>query len=372
MPKAGKALTLTLALAVLAVACTASAGAKPSARAAATEDSLTVEVPLPVVNFAIIFVAQSAGLFAKHGLNVKVMEATGASTLPQLVSGQADLAIFSTTQGLQLSSQGAPVSNIFNYSRDPGSFLIGGPGVTSIEQLKALGSKCHIVTATPGAQSSGYANQYVKMAALGLQQCSIDNTPSTAVTLAQLGSGQDQAAVSTYTTYALAKKAFGATILINANLPGYRKKYKLPDFNSGTIFGMKANLQAKRPAVVKFLRAINDATKLLVPKNLNMLTNYLQTYGSFSANSFETNRTSLQFTILSIGPGANLADKAQIKARPNAATSQPGWLSKSVWQTSLGQWAKWGVPNLDTTASYASYENAVDMSYLLEALKTKN
>jgi hypothetical protein len=261
------------------------------------------------------------------------------------------------------------VSNIYNYSRDPGSFVIGGPGITSLAQLKALGSKCRLVTSSPGAQSSGYANQYVKIPKLGLEQCSIDNTPSTPVTLAQLASGQDQAAVSTYSLYVLAKAAFGATILVNANLPTYRKQYGLPNFNSGTIFGLKSNLQAKRPVIVKFLRAINDATKLIVPKNLTMLTNYLQQFPSFGANSFTVNRNSLQFTIRFIGAGANLADPAQIKAHPNAITSQPGWLSKKVWQTSIEQYKKWGVPNLDLDASYASYENAVDMSYFTASLK---
>jgi hypothetical protein len=227
------------------------------------------------------------------------------------------------------------------------------------------------VTSLIGSQSYGYAVKYKAMAKLGLGQCTIEQTPNTSVELARFASGDVQAAVGPYSFFALARQSQPVNVLINANLPTYRKQYGLPNFVSGTVFGVRDNLAAKRSAVVKFLKAYDVATKMVVPKNLTMVTNYLQGFDSFKGNDFKTNRNSLQYTILSIGANSNLNPPSVVKKHPNSLLYDPGYITPAAWKTSLQQYGSWGVPNLDVNAPYASYAQAVDMSYLTQALKLK-
>jgi hypothetical protein len=52
----------------------------------------------------------------------------------------------------------------------------------------------------------------------------------------------------------LAIDAYRAKVVINPNLPGYRKRYQIPMYMTGSIYGLRSNLQSKRAAVVKFLQ----------------------------------------------------------------------------------------------------------------------
>jgi ABC-type nitrate/sulfonate/bicarbonate transport system substrate-binding protein len=332
--RAGVVTALVLAVAACA---TVSATASSSRKA---DDSLTVAISNPLVNFAQTFVAKSAGLFDKYGVNVTIKEGTGANTLNMLVSGEADVTTFATTAGMLLSQQGKQMSHIYSWSSDPGSFLIGAPGITTIDQAKALGDKCTILGGAAGSQGYGYAIIYRDFAPLGLSKCKVESTPSTPTLLARMAAGQATLASVSFSGAKLGVDAYGAKILINPNLPGYRKKYQVASYMTGSIYGAKDNLQSKRAAVVKYLEAMDDASKLLVPKNLTQLTKYLATYSSFSASDFNSLRTQLQNSIRYIGEGANVTPAADRKASPNKLTNQTGWISKKLWDDSLALAAK--------------------------------
>jgi ABC-type nitrate/sulfonate/bicarbonate transport system substrate-binding protein len=342
------------------------ATAAPQRKAA---DSLTIAIPNPFVNYAVPFVAKSAGIFDKYGLNVTLREATGANTLNMLVTGDADISLQSTTSPLLLSAQGKRAVSFYIYSRDPGSWLVGGPGISSLDQLKALGDKCKILGGSPGNQSLGYGYIYRDTKALGITGCAVESTPNANTLLARLAAGQASAASVPYTTAKLAMDAYGAKILINPNLNGYREKYKIARYPTGTWFGLADNLQAKRSAIVRFVKAIDEASKMTNVKNLNKVAGYLQPYSSFSASDLKSIRNQLQNTIRYIGDGASMQTIAQRKKDKNPVTSSSGYISKAVWSVALQQYAKWETPGLDVTAPYAQYNQAVDMSYLTAALK---
>jgi ABC-type nitrate/sulfonate/bicarbonate transport system substrate-binding protein len=363
--RGGVVTTLVLAVAAcVVVSATASSSRK-------ADDSLTIAISNPLVNFAQPFVAKSAGLFDKYGVNVTIKEGTGGNTLNMLVTGEADVTIFATTAGMLLSQQGKQMSHIYDFSSDPGSFLIGAPGINSVDQAKALGDKCTILGGAAGSQGYGYAVIYKEFAPLGLSKCNVESTPSSSTLIARMAGGQATLASVSYSGAKLAMDAYGAKILINPNLPGYRKKYQVASYMTGGYYGAKDNLQSKRPAVVKFLEAIDDAAKLMVPKNLAQLTTYLKAYSSFSAQDFNSLRTQLQNSIRYIGAGANVTPPAELKANPNALKNQTGWISKPLWDLSLKQYAKWQVPGLDLSSPVHQYSAEVDMSYLTEALKAK-
>jgi ABC-type nitrate/sulfonate/bicarbonate transport system substrate-binding protein len=330
-------------------------------------NTITVAVDAPLVNWASVFLAKGDGLFKKYGVNVNILESTGAETLPDIVSGQADITIFSVTSALVLASQGKPVSEIYNFSRDPGSDLIGAKGVTSIAQLQALGSKCVIGSQVTGSQGYGYAKVFIH-SHLGLQNCTISPASSTAVTIAQLESGQISAASATPTIYNDVKQAYPASLLVNANDPNFRKEFGVPNFLTGTFFGLQSDLNAKRKAVVKFLQAIDAATALLTPKNVDFVAKKLEPFASFSPVPLAVNELSLKQTINSIGQQTTLATPQQVKQHPKADTSQPGWITPTDWALAINQYGNWDIPGISLTATYASYPKAVDMSYLKAAL----
>lgn len=354
--------------AVVAMAAVLAAPSSASSHRGA-EDSLTVDIVAPNANFAPVFVAKSAGIFSKYGLNVNILENTGANTLNLLVSGQADITLYATPNPLLLAAQGQPTTVFMNGLRDSGAALIGNQSITTTAQLKALGDNCHITTTAPGSQAYGYAFEYTHIAKLGLQQCKIEAAPSNAVAVARLASGQVQAAVLPLAFAITFVNQVGAHILISPNVPGYRKSLGLPEFISSVYFGLTSTIEAKRPLIIRFIKAINDTNKLLVPKNLETLTKYLQPFDSFKSVDFKTLRTSLQFIISYMGPGANYASRTAIKKHPNALTSNPGYVPASAWNTSLQQIALWGLANFDPNAASNQYRARVDMSYLTQALK---
>ncbi len=363
------AVVVALALGAAASAATVANGAT-AAEGGAKLDNLTVAIALPNANFAPVFVAKAAGIFQKYGLDVTIKENTGASTLNMIASGQVDLTLFTTTNQLLLAEQGQPTSAIMNGLRDSGAALVGGPSITSIGQLRALGSGCRIGTTAPGTQAYGYTYEYTHtIAKLGLQQCSIEPVSSNSIAVARLVSGQVQAVVLPLPYVITFVNATGTHLLISPATRGYRKQYGLPEFISSVYWGLTSKLESERPQIVRFVKAMNETNKLFVPKNLTMLTKYLQPFDSFRAVDFKALRTALQFIILYQGPGANYARPAMVKAHPHALTTNPGYIPKSVWNASLQQYALWGIANFDAKASVNSYPERVDMSYLAAALK---
>jgi ABC-type nitrate/sulfonate/bicarbonate transport system substrate-binding protein len=363
-------------VAFLAVAVSMTIGAAGSSASTSTPartmlDPLTVNINSPNANFAPVFIAKAAGIFEKYGLDVKIIENTGASTLNVLVSGQSDLTLFAVPNVFLLASQGQSTTTIMAGLKDSASALIGGPGFNSIADLRALGSNCHISTSSPGTQTYGYAFKYTKLAKLGLQQCKLEPASSNAVIVARLSSGQAQAAVLSLAFAVTFVNSVGAHILISPNKTGFRKEYGLPSFLSSVYFGLTSTVKEKRPQMVRFLKAINETNKLLVPKNLTKLTQYLQQFDSFKAVEFKSLRTGLQYVISYMGVGANFASPAAVKAHPKWLSTNPGYISEKVWKVGLAQYATWGIANFNPSAPGNRYRERVDMSLLSQALGSK-
>jgi hypothetical protein len=358
-------------IAVIFAVALALAGTGSATRQTSKNDSLTIAISAPNTNFAPVFVAKAAGLFSKYGLDVNIMENTGASTLNLIVSGQADLTLFTPPNEILLALQGQPTTLIMNGLRDSGSALISNSSITSLSQIKGLGSSCSIATTAPGTQGYGYATQYTKIPSLGMSQCQVSGASSNAIAFARLTSNQSQLAVLPLSYAITVVNPVGAHILISPNVPSYRKTYDLPNFMSSGYWGLSSNINSKPDVMVRFIKAIIDANKLLVPANLTKLATYLQGFSSFNTLSIPTLRTSLQFIISYMGPGSSYASKADMKLYPNRLSTNPGYVPKSIWDESLKQWAKWGVANFDPTAPASQYGQRVNMLYLSKALGSR-
>jgi len=360
----GAGLLAALAL-IVATATAASAGS--STRSTRALDTLTVAEVTAVPNFVVLYVAQAEGLFRKHGLEVKILENAGANTLNLLVSGQADLTWYATSNALLLASQGKPTTVIMNGSRDTGAAILSAQNITSLAQLSDLGNDCTIGTLTIGTQTYGYAVQYLAKPKLKLEKCRLRQVGTAATLYALLQSRQVQAAVMPLSSAVIGAQTYGQHLLVSPNKTGYRKEYGFPDFMNSSWFGLTSTLESKHDEVVRFLKAIGEANKLVVPKNLTRLANDLAKFSVFQSTPFNTLRQSLAYVVNYLGQGITFASPAQVKAHPKAFSSNPGYIPKGVWNTSVQQYEKWGL-TIDPNASYAQYRQRVNMSYLAEAI----
>ena len=361
------AMALVVALAV-ALGGAAATSANDSSRSIRALDTLNVAEVTAVPNFVVLYVAQAEGIFQKYGLNVNILENAGANTLNLLVSGQADLTWYATSNALLLAAQGQPTTVIMNGSRDTGSAILGAPSITTLDQLSALGGNCTIGTLTVGTQTYGYAVQYVASSKLKLQQCTLRQVGTAATLYALLQSGQVQAAVMPLSSAVIGAQTFGEHLLVSPNKTGYRKEFGFPNFMNSSWFGLTSTVQAKQASIINFLKAINEANKLVVPKNLTRLATDLEKFSVFQSTPLATLRQSLTYVVNFLGNGITFAAADQIKAHPNALTSNPGYIPASVWQTSVQQYAKWGLTTFDPNASYSAYGQRVNMSYLAAAI----
>jgi ABC-type nitrate/sulfonate/bicarbonate transport system substrate-binding protein len=360
-----------------AVATALAAGSAPAATgsgagpAAPALDKLSVAIIAPNANFAPVFVAKSSGIFEKHNLDVDIVENAGANTLNFLVSGRADVTLFATPNSILLASRGQPTTVFMNALQDSGAALVGGPNFRSIASLGALGNRCSITTTQPGTQGYGYAYFYTHTDKLPLRNCNLEPAPSNAVAVARLASGQVSAAVLPLSFAITFVNEIGAHLLVSPNLPSYRRQFGLPTFSSSVYFGLTSVVQSKRPQIINFIKAINETNRMLVPRNLTRLTQLLKPFDSFKAVDDKELRTSLQFIISYMGPGANYASPAAIKRFPKRMTSNPGYIPQAVWNRSLRQYAQWGIPGFDAEAAASRYGARVNMSYLSAALGSK-
>jgi ABC-type nitrate/sulfonate/bicarbonate transport system substrate-binding protein len=330
--------------------------------------SLTVDIVSPNANFAPVFIAKSEGLFDKQNLNVKIMENTGSNTLPLLASGSADITLYAFPNPLIMAAQGKPTTVIANGLRDSGAALMGSKSIASLAALQARGKSCKIATTAPGSQAYGYAVEYTKAAKLKLSGCQIEPASSNDIAMARLSSGQvDAVSLPLPFVMTVIDKTHGH-MLISPNAPGYRQSLGLPNFVSAEYFGLTSTLQAKKPLIVRFLKAINATNALLTMKNLPKLTSDLQQYDSFKAVPAATLQTSLKFIIDYMGPGANYASPAAVQSNPGALSSSALYIPENVWNVSLQQIAKWGVADYSANAPTNAYKQRVDMSYLAAAL----
>jgi ABC-type nitrate/sulfonate/bicarbonate transport system substrate-binding protein len=360
-----------------AYAVALAAGSAPAASVSGTApnapalDKLSVAIIAPNANFAPVFIAKSSGIFEKHNLDVDIVENAGANTLNFLVSGRADVTLFATPNSILLASRGQPTTVFMNALQDSGAALVGGPAFKTIASLGALGDRCSITTTQPGTQGYGYAYFYTHTEKLPLRSCNLEPAPSNAVAVARLASGQVSAAVLPLPFAITFVNEIGANLLISPNVKTYRKQYGLPRFSSSVYFGLTSTIESKRPQIINFIKAINETNAMLVPKNLNRLTELLKPFDSFKAVETKTLRTSLQFIISYMGPGANYATPAAVKKYPKRMTSNPGYIPKRIWDLSLLEYAQWGIPGFEANGSAARYAARVNMSYLSTALGSR-
>jgi len=142
------------------------------------------------VAFLNVFLAQDAGLFKKHGLEVELIQMAGPLPVAALVAGEIDYLTGFTT-GLVAAAQGAPLKGIMVTLRKPPFYIISEPAIQKPEDLAGkrlgvdrIGSLQHLV-----------ARLFLKIKGVNPEKVVFTQTGSVSNTVTSLGQGAIAAAL---------------------------------------------------------------------------------------------------------------------------------------------------------------------------------
>lgn len=153
----------TCAVAVLAAitllaSCAGDGGSAGSPSGSAAQDGgpeggkVRIGIAAPAATLIIPNFALEEGLFAKEGLDdVEVTFIPGPQLVPAAAGGQVDIAIASAPAADLIAINGQKVKIAGSWILSPGQYLIAGPGITSVEDLK--GKKVGINGSKGGSSS---------------------------------------------------------------------------------------------------------------------------------------------------------------------------------------------------------------------------
>lgn len=142
------------------------------------------------VAFLNVFIAQDAGIFKKHGLDVELIQMAGPLPVAALVAGEIDYLTGFTT-GLVAASQGMPLKGILVTLRKPPFYIISEPSIQKPEDLAGkrlgvdrIGSLQHLV-----------ARLFLKIKGVNPEKVIFTQTGSVSNTVTSLGQGAVSAAL---------------------------------------------------------------------------------------------------------------------------------------------------------------------------------
>jgi NitT/TauT family transport system substrate-binding protein len=352
-----------LAAAALAAAgCSSAASSTGSTAAAGSTGSastscpngckLTVVTPNLDPSSAItIYLADDLGYFTKYGVNVSRINGVAAGSVPLLTSGKADLIDEGATAAFPVTAQGKQISAIYN---DIGGGALGGLAVAAKSKYTSVNSLSGQRVGTVGTDGSqyGFASLFsgdVKKAT-GTGFTIVSFTDNTTLINA-LESGEIAAASGSKAIFSSDLASGKLDMVTDTAVTSQRIALLGTSYTADTtISGEKSNLEAKHEAVVRFVEALVEANVYLHSHTLAQVATVLQKDSLF--------RTLPAGTIL-----------ADITAQQPFYTPDRGYISESLWNTTLGLFTRWNIAsigNVQNNPAY-NYSSFVDMSYLNEA-----
>jgi ABC-type nitrate/sulfonate/bicarbonate transport system substrate-binding protein len=335
-----------VALVAVSVGLAAPRGAG-STRTAKDLTPLTVVLGQYSSRYADLFVARYEGFFKKVGLDVNLQN-DGTQALTVLLSGRADVGLFGTPNVMTLRNRGQDIKTIYTttYGDDSGYVVGASSSYHTSADLGKAGATVALI-AIGGQQLgvtqalSGYLVSHGGKA-LNI----ISGTSTTGDMNPQVAAGTVDATITTPTQAApyiqAGKERWVTDLGPNSSIMNSIN----PNFIPGiSVIGFDATLTAKRDAVTRFIAGLRMAERWLSTHSIKTITAVLH-------NGIE---------------GFNLVDPSLIQYglqydKVIWAAKQEGYISNANWTKALPVWTSWKL-GWDGSSSFASYANAVDMSY---------
>jgi NitT/TauT family transport system substrate-binding protein len=348
----GLSFLASIGVAAVALACAApdsSQATHPPGQAELAHLSIVAIGPYP--DLAPLFVAERQGFFTKEGLDVSVNPNGGANTVNLIASGQADIADYTTSSPLVYAMQGKAPAVIWAGGNIAWGALVGNRNVTSVSQLRTMGD-CHLGVSSPG--SSVYGNALLYQQALGLSNCQLVVSADIGTLTNAIVAGSVSAGVVGI-SYALTAVARGAHFLIDPRSTEFKGTYGSSTYVSSVMWGNAANLASKRIAVVKFLRAMHDASVFVSKSTPSQIAAILKKDSAFD--------TLPESQLIDAFESGGIFAAIGMNVTPN----RPNFLSPVEWNQALQQISTYGIPRYSPTDPAVQYGKVVDMSYYTQA-----
>jgi ABC-type nitrate/sulfonate/bicarbonate transport system substrate-binding protein len=280
------------------------------------------------------------GFFAKHHIDVTLIDNQPPGATNLVVSGRVDIATMAAApQTLLLAEQGKQTYITYGGIRGGiGGSLLARPGLT-IASLQKL-PNCRIATWPPGTSAYGWAILYKKE--LGLNNCTftIYNTPE--LDTAAVASGRADAVIGSSTNFAALVSDGKADFLINTADASDRAKYiPNPPAWEGVDYGLKSDLQKKATAVKAYYAGYQEAIAWMAAHGAAATAAIVLKYQAAKGLTLSQLTTS----IAAITPFMAGGD-----------------VSQASWDSSLKAYATWGLTNFSSSNPLFAYGNMIDTS----------
>jgi ABC-type nitrate/sulfonate/bicarbonate transport system substrate-binding protein len=324
---------LAAALAVGLTACGSSSGTGAGGGTESVSVGLNSADPL----FAQLIVAQEEGLFAKHGVDVKVT-LTGLNTAAAVVSGQVDLGLIGPGQALVPVRDGKQTSVVY---------AGGGKGqgfVASSKPLASVADCTKLVTSQPGTTIYSWG-QIFKQIYGAKYEVVVSNDPTTSV--AQVVSGQADCVAHLAAALQPAVDQGKLHFVVDPSDPATSQKIQATTTAvESSLWGMTDNLKKKTDALQRFMGAYQESLQKLKSSTDAQVGEMLHKSALLAPT----------------GDATQLATRyAKVKYSISPAD---GMIDEQAWTDTLKFMIAGNVDYLNLTDAKWSAAQRVDMSYL--------
>jgi NitT/TauT family transport system substrate-binding protein len=266
--------------------------------------------------------AQTAGLFAKYGINATVTVIPSSNLLAALSSGRVEFGAFGAPQPEEAILSGSQLKWLSVWEGKPNTQLIAGPGISSIADLKGKS----VGITVPGSLIDLFARRILTDSGVnpsGVQFQSLQST--TALSAAFLG-GSIKATILSPPQSTAALKLKGSKSLLDVG-----SKYSWPQ---GGLVGYMPWVTSHSAATTKVMEAIaasvnlyrsdpaaaKAAIKALAPTTSTAALNasYQSALGTLATSTIVPSLTTEQFVLKSM---SSLYPTKYSKAVPSTAAS---------------------------------------------------
>ena len=332
-----------IAAAVAATALVAACGSSSSGKSATSSTPLSLRIALTTADpaYSLVFVGQLGGFFQKHNLDLTIDTSTSIIPQVELTAGQVDLASLGVQSALALSNKGQDTRVVYWLDgAGTSGFVMAKNGITSLTQCKT------VEAFPPGTSVNGWANLWKN---LYHADYSIQTSSSLAVEENAPLTGTADCTVNTYGQLAPIVAKGRGTIIVNPGkpktLPAGVSQYQNLD---ASIFGLSADLNQHRPAVVAFVQGMQDALSYMHKTSPEKIVALLM-------------KSTFWQTVF----GQDQAVLAQALAGqlPLIGGPQEGFVSAANWSKVLAFSQVAGLSFIDPTSPKWAYNQQVDMSF---------
>lgn len=240
-----------LAASLVAAACGSSGTTATSSSSADAVTNVTIGVNAAVAGEIEPFLAEQAGLFAKHHIKANVSVIPASTLLAALASGRVQFGAFGAPQPEEAAMSGAQLKWLAVWENRPNTAMIAGPGIATLADLKGKS----IGITVPGSLTDIFSRLALGRAGISPSDVKFVPLQSTSAELAAFAAGSIQATVLSppQSTAALKARAGSSSLLENGDY------YQWPQ---GGLVGYMPWVTSHQAATVEVLEAIADSVVL--------------------------------------------------------------------------------------------------------------